>query len=257
MKISFYEEFPTRENLEKLRLIDFPTQLYVAAHSLREFYSIRDKIKKNQFVEDVGYWLVLSKEEGYWLSPFCRREALARTINELKGNKKELTVMWDAELPFMRPHLFITQLPGFFAKRRLIRDFIKNSQKYKIKIVTSEYAAPRHIGETFLRILGVKFGIKEYKHKKIIMFYSSMFKTKTLKRFITLYVRREKKRYGERVSVALGTIDIGILGDEPILSPQQLDRDLALMKKIGIEEVVIFRLGGLNEEYIKVIKKYL
>lgn len=37
MKVEFYEEFPTRENLEKLKLIKFKTRLFIAAKSLAEF----------------------------------------------------------------------------------------------------------------------------------------------------------------------------------------------------------------------------
>jgi len=254
--IGFFEEFPTRENLEKLKLVDFRTKLYIAACNLKEFYDIKNDVERSSPTTEVGYWPILLKEEGYWLSPFCKSEALQRVVDELKRNKKQLTVMWDAELPFTRPHLFITQLPGFFRKRRLIREFIKNSSKYNIKIVVAEYAAPRHIAETLLRFFGVKFSLREYGHKKIIMFYTSMIKHKVLKKPTILYLKREKKRYGNRVSVGLGTIARGILGDEPILSPQHLDRDLKLMERIGIREVIIFRLGGLTNEYIDVLKKY-
>ncbi len=31
MLISFFEEFPTKENLNKVKLIKFPTKLYIAA----------------------------------------------------------------------------------------------------------------------------------------------------------------------------------------------------------------------------------
>lgn len=257
MRIKFFEEFPTKENIEKLELIDFPTELYVAVHSLKEFYGIRDKLKKNRFVKEVGYWPVLSKEDGYWLSPFCKTRVLERLINELKNNKKDLTVMWDAELPFMEPYLFVRQLPSFLKNRKLIRDFIRNTHNHKIHLAVSEYAVPRYGVETVLRILGVKFDLREYPHKKIIMFYSSMLKSKVFRKPIIFHILKEKRRYGSKATVALGTIARGILEDEPILSPKQLDRDLALMKKIGIKEVVIFRLGGLDKEYVKVIKKYL
>ena len=56
--------------------------------------------------------------------------------------------------------------------------------------------------------------------------------------------------------VALGTIAVGITGNEPILNPEELARDLKIAKNNGINEVVIFRLGGLNKEYVDVIKKY-
>ncbi len=54
-----------------------------------------------------------------------------------------------------------------------------------------------------------------------------------------------------------GTIAKGIIGTEPILSLEQFEQDLIIAKKAKLKEVIIFRLGGLNKDYIKVIKKYL
>ena len=46
MKITIYEEFPTDENLAKIKLMKFPAKLIVAAKSLKKFYSICKKIKE-------------------------------------------------------------------------------------------------------------------------------------------------------------------------------------------------------------------
>ena len=45
MKISFFEEFPEK-GLEKAKLINFPSTLYIATKSLIEFKYFRDKLKK-------------------------------------------------------------------------------------------------------------------------------------------------------------------------------------------------------------------
>jgi len=37
MQIEFYEEFPSKENLSKLKLIKFPTKIFIAAKSIKEF----------------------------------------------------------------------------------------------------------------------------------------------------------------------------------------------------------------------------
>jgi len=55
--------------------------------------------------------------------------------------------------------------------------------------------------------------------------------------------------------VGLGTIAIGILGNEPILSPNKLKEDIQEMKKLKVKDIIIFRLGGLNASYINAIKK--
>ena len=40
MKIEFYEEFPNKKNLEKLKLIKFKTRLFIAAKSIKEFQEL-------------------------------------------------------------------------------------------------------------------------------------------------------------------------------------------------------------------------
>ena len=58
-------------------------------------------------------------------------------------------------------------------------------------------------------------------------------------------------------SISLGTIAHGINGDEPILSSGNLEEDLEFVKTSGFKKVIIFRLGGLNKEYINVLEKFI
>ena len=69
------------------------------------------------------------------------------------------------------------------------------------------------------------------------------------------YLKHGKSKYKNAFIAGFGTIAIGIQENEPILSPKILGRDLKLAKQQKIQEVVIFRLGGLNKEYIKTIRK--
>ena len=70
MKINFFEEFPTKENLDKAKLIKFDSVVYIAAKSLKEFEKWSKQIKKINFRITPAYWPILKKKEGYWLSPF-------------------------------------------------------------------------------------------------------------------------------------------------------------------------------------------
>lgn len=116
MIISFFEEFPTRKNLEKLNRVGWDTKIYVAARDLREFDKIKKSIR-NKRVKDVIYWPVLEKSEGYWISPFAQRSALKRIFNELKGTKT--AVMLDLELPTTKnPKLYLTQFLNFLVINR-------------------------------------------------------------------------------------------------------------------------------------------
>ena len=105
-----------------------------------------------------------------------------------------------------------------------------------------------------MRMLNVYFSPKKYGNKKIVMYYTSMHNK--LSPHLVHNIIKLRKKYGKDLLVGLGTIATGILGNEPLLSPQNLQKDLQDMKNIGVDEVVIFRLGGLDSEYIKTLSKY-
>src|SRR3989344_5728570 len=107
MDISFFEEFPTSQNLDKLRVVSWPVKLYVAAKSVQEFKEITSKIKRST-VKEYIYWPILENEEGYWISPFSEQNALLRIFSELKG--KDIPVMLDLELPTTKNiFLYVTE----------------------------------------------------------------------------------------------------------------------------------------------------
>ncbi|MEW5896389.1 MAG: hypothetical protein AB1668_01740 [Nanoarchaeota archaeon] len=293
MLISFFEEFPGKENLHKLKLVAWPTNLYLAAKSLTEFEGIKTEIKKqdkSKRIKDVKkikefvYWPVLKKKEGYWLSPFSRRKALLRVFNELKGSKT--SVMLDLELPTTQnPFLFITQLPSFFRNKSLIRQFIAD---YPGKVYLAEYYPVAESREKMLKFMGLHYGeksnnvqsnkvrsskvwsnkvrlnkiqsnkvqlskVRSNKVKIIKMLYHSLLP------FGDAFFRREialgRKRHQQNYLAGLGVLSTGILDCEPTLSPQQLKNDLLTAQKEGVGEVVIYRLGGLNKEYARMIKE--
>ncbi len=258
MKINFYEEFPTKENFEKIKLINFPTKLIVTAKSLEEFNTIKNKIDKHKNIKEVIYWPILYKDEGYWFSAFTKNSALNRIVNELKQNKKPLTIMWDAELP-ITPSLIFTQVLNYHRNRKIILDFFKNAKKYKIKILTSEYPfESKFLRNLMFDLFLISFEPKKYKNKKIAMLYTSFLKNHpNIKNFLENQIKIGKKSFGNDFAVALGTIAAGISLKEKILGPEELKRDLKIVRDNQINEVFIFRLGGLDKNYIKVIKKYI
>lgn len=249
MIVSFFEEFPKKESLTKLNLVDWPCKLYLAAKNLKEFNKLKSKIRSKN-VKQVVYWPVLSRLEGYWISPFSDRSALVRTLDELKG--KNVPVMVDAELPTeTNVHLYLAQSFNFFRNRKLISDFVK---KHK-DIYVSEYYPDGDLNEKILSLFGLHFDSGKFDSKIIKMVYHSMHRFD--EQFITSEIRRGKKQFGKNFIVAYGTIAKGMDGNEPLLSPSQLSKDLSIAKKSGVNEVIIYRLGGLNNDYVSVIKKFL
>lgn len=247
MQISFFEEFPNKESLDKLKFLQGRTKLYIAARSLGEFYKIVGKVKGEK-VKEFIYWPILNKKEGYWISPFSNRKALKRIFDELEG--KKAAVMLDLELPTSQNvWLYFTQLLNFFMNKRLVKDFIEN---YNGEIYLAEYYPEGKWKERIMEMLGIHYKIK--KVKVIKMVYHSLHNFN--KEFLIKEWQRGKEEFGENYLVALGTIAKGITGKEHILDAKQLSKDLELCEKQGIKEVIIFRLGGLNKEYYNILNKF-
>jgi len=245
MLISFFEEFPTKENLAKIKYVKSPTKLYIAAHVLKEFQNIHVPSRK---VKEKIYWPILKKKEGYWFSPFSKRKAVRRVLEELKG--KNIPVMIDAELPtHPNPFLYLTQFPFFIKNRKYICSFVSQHKK----VYTAEYFPSSKYSEKILQILGLSFTAKH--HFPIKMMHSSMHDFG--KGFIRKEIRQAQIRFGKRLRIGLGTLTHGIRGDEPAISSELLERDLGICQELGIEEIILFRLGGMNEEYQKIIEKFI
>ncbi len=248
MQISFFEEFPTKSNLSKLKLVTWPTKLYVGAKSVAEFNRIKSTIKSKQ-VKEIIYWPLLEKKEGYWISPFSRRRALLRIFSELQ--RKKIPVMLDLELPTTQnPWLYITQKINFFRNKRLIREFIEN---YNGEVYLAEYYPEGKWKERILKFYGLHYSSS--KVKVIKMVYHSLHRFIN-QEFLEGEFKRGVEEYGKNYLVALGTIAAGVHGNEPNISLEQLQQDLEMAKKCGIKEVVLFRLGGMDEWYGKVLREF-
>ena len=153
-------------------------------------------------------------------------------------------------MPTLNKKLFFLNFLSFFRNKKIIQNIFKSSRRLNICIVTAEYPVARKL----LRLLGVSYNPEKYPHKKALMMYSSFIKNREARQNIRNSVAEQNKKC--KLIAGLGTIAVGIFGNEPILSPAELDEDLAFLRNNKIENAVIFRLAGLNEEYIKVIKNY-
>ncbi len=247
MIISFFEEFPTVRNRAKLHYLSKPTKLYLAANSVGEFRKIVPTIK-NQNVKECIYWPILQRKEGYWISPFARRKALLRIFRELEREK--IPVMLDLELPTTQnPLLYLTQSLHFVGNKKIIRKFIHD---YQGEVYLVEYYPEGKRSERVLELLGLHYPCKNT--KVIKMFYRSLHHFSD--DFLQKELQQGKQEYGKKFIAGLGVIAPGIQGNELVLSPQQLERDLQIAKKAGMKEVIVFRLGGLDKECGKMLRKF-
>jgi len=241
MRIEFYEEFPSEENLKKLKLIKFKTRLFVAAKSIKEFKKFEEIAKKIKKDTDVIYWPIIPNS--YWISPFSNASDLKKLFQELEKIDNNLLI--DLELP-PNKKLILKNMLSFFKNKRIIKKF---TNKNKHRITTAEPVEILFL--KYLKFRGQDFPIKT---EKSLMWYTSMISkavNKNIKK--NLIKLRDKDQY----SIGLGTIAHGIFGNERILPPEALEKDLEFVKKAGFKKVIIFRLEGLNKDYLKVIKKFV
>lgn len=243
MKIEFYEEFPSKENLDKLKQIKFKTRLFVAAKSLEEFRNFEKQIIKINKKIEVAYWPIV--KNSYWISPFSNRKDLIELFRELEKIKNHLLI--DLELPLAKRFgIIIKNIPRFSKNKKIIKAFL---EKNKNRITTAQY--PSSFISKIMKILGLGY---EVRTEKSLMLYTSMISRrheKWLKKNISKI--KDKNNY----SISLGTIAIGILGNEPILPPENLKKDLEFVKNQKFGKAIIFRLGGLDKEYMTIIEKFV
>ena len=219
MLISFFEEFPTEETLAKLKLVSWPTKLYVAANTLQQFRAVTSVIRHNKHLLEAVYWPILKKKEGYWISPFSKQTALQQLFEELEN--KKIPVMLDLELPTTQnPFLYLSQFLNFKKDKKLIHSFVCN---HPGETYLCEYSAP----EKSLQRLGLHYISKKSKVMKMLYHSVHYYSDEKLR----LEMQQGLEEFGERYIVGFGTIALGVTGNEPILSPKQLEKDLRIAQE--------------------------
>jgi len=243
MDIEFYEEFPNKRNLEKLKLVKFKTRLFIAAKSIQEFQEFEKQAKKIKKDIEVAYWPIV--KNSYWISPFSNTKDLIKLFKDLEKIDNHLLI--DLELPLAkRWKMYFKNILHLKKNKKIIKEFMERNKK---RITTAEY--PLAFASKLMKFIGLNYNIKT---EKSIMWYSSMM-PKSLNKKIKKNIKniKNKKNY----SISLGTLAIGILGNEKILSPEKLEKDLEFVKKAGFKKVIIFRLEGINKKYLQVINKFI
>lgn len=254
VQIDYFEEFFNEETVDWVRRIPGPFRLILAAADFAEFRKKAAQIEEARPDVRVGFWPIVPGS--YWISPFARRADIEATARDLENARPNDEVMFDLELPILTKSLFYKNLPGFFAKKRFIRGTMQELAGRGVHVSSAEYPPPGRFSSFLLRALGVSFSIPAVPYTRIVMYYTSMIPHGWIADGIQRQIRRDARRYGERFQAGVGPIAIGILGDEPVLPPADLENDLAFVRDAGVGTAVVFRLGGLNNDYMRVIESF-
>ena len=241
MNISFFEEFPSEQNLERITELNFPIKLYLAAPSLQDFYKWEEKAEAYSQVTSVIYWPVLTAEEGYWFSPWADEKAVRRVFQEIEkgADSRPLSVMLDLELPKKKGQILRQK------RHTLIQEFLQ-TRPDNVQISTIEKEA---LPRSLLQIMGLWYNTEQYKHHSIKMYYSS-FRRPFMPESLADYFFKKKAEEAslEQASLAIGVISPGIYGNEPTYDLETLMKEITIARKAGIQEVITFRLEGVTEE---------
>ncbi|MBW3020181.1 hypothetical protein KY334_02715 [Candidatus Woesearchaeota archaeon] len=259
MKYLFWCEFPEKVDWERLNHIfeknNFIAETGVVCRSKEDFLKYKDYSN----IKIVRAWPVLSKEKGYWFSSHTKKEDID-SLDQYKGMKIKLDI--EPPLPQGKYKLgMVFWLLKYCFIRGKNHKYLLNKIKKLSKdtdIMLSTFSFPDWIG----RNMGMTYS-KDLKYNFI--HYSSFIPNFFLPIY-NLYMKwliKRKLKFKKEISFAVGLITPGIFGNEPCYSsPKELKKDLKFMKKLKVENVVIFRLGSFLEvknpdKWIDVLKANL
>jgi len=268
MRINFFEEVSLDpKETSKATLLDFPSTVFLAAHSFDQFAGLREWLRRINPKLEAGYWHVA--EESRWLSPFSYPSEIENVLNETERIKeKGLKILLDLELPFKNPMNFMFMRPFSAENKKKLKNLFYSLKNNNIEILTAEWTPVGKSSDIAMNIFGTSYSIRRHPHKRIRMYYSSLLypikadDDRTLKHKKKLEIRmknfliNEREKYGGLVQIGLGITAQGVY-NEPLIKPEDLERDLEFARSAGFDTATIFRVGGLNEDYMKVIKKYV
>jgi hypothetical protein len=252
MRIDFFEEFPSEETINKAKLIAFNSTIYLAAKSLEEFKELAKNIAAANPQLELAYWPIM--EKSYWISPFSYQKELERLREELiilRNAGDKIKVLLDLELPIHHKKAFLVNIFNFSKNKTLIKKIFADLAGSNIELLTAEYSFQNLFTKNIFQFLGISYEEKICPHKKIVMLYSSK-----RNKFIFNFLKKNAARNNYK-SAAIGLLAKGINKSDKIITPDNLNKDLEFLQKNNIPNAVIFRLNGLNENYLEIINRYL
>jgi hypothetical protein len=250
VKVGLYEEFPNPWRLAKLRQLDFPVTLAVAARSRAEFLDLRETIRQTYpQVREVYFWPLLRPEEGYYPGAWSAPQGVQRLIDDAD----DLPLLWDLEIPRGAIHLRDLTLAHWWANRPTLARFF------------AEHSQPVHIWRThvsmglnpaFMRLIAMHFDPADYPQVRL---HLDLYTTGAGQNAdeLTRILRCSVERYGTRFIPSFGVLNDGEGPAEIFIPPDTFRRNLRLARAAGVSEIWIFGANGLNSDYLAALRDTL
>ncbi len=247
VQVGLYEEFPVPWRLDKLRYVDFPVKLAVAASSRETFLKLRSQVQQTYpQVREVYFWPLLSPEEGYYPGTWSDPDAVERVAQATEGEP----VLLDLEMP--RGQLGLS-FQNWWRNRTFLDQWLKQRQE-PVHIWRSNRTMG--LDPLFLRLAAMHFDPLDYRavslHLDLYMTGSGM-TDEALGRILRCGV----ERYQERFIPSLGVLNDGEGSAAIFVPPETLRRNLRLVRESGVKEVWLFGANGLNSDTIALLHEML
>jgi hypothetical protein len=247
IRVGLYEEFPSPGRLAKLRYIDFPVTLAVAAPSRGAFLTLRAMIlHRYPQVREVYFWPLLAKREGYYPGTWSDAAALRRVAADAEG----LPVLWDLEMPPDLAHPSLVSWPW----NRVWLDQWLQARTEPVHIWRSH--ASMGLDPLFLRLMGMHFDPLDYPQ---VSLHLDLYATGAglPREQMARILRCGVERYGSRFIPAFGVLNDGHASDDKFVPLETLERDLRLARQTGVAELWLFGVNGLNDAIVKTLHQTL
>jgi hypothetical protein len=247
VRIGLYEEFPVPWRLDKLRRVDFPVELAIAAPSRAEFMTLRDDIVQTYpQVRKVYFWPVLSRAEGYYTGAWSNADGIQRVASEAQ----DLPVLWDLEMPMGKTDL---AFQDWWRNRAFLDRWLRH-RTAPVAVWRSNVSMG--LNPLFLRLVSMHFDPLEY---PAVSLHLDLYMTGDgwASDLVARILRCGVERYGERFIPSLGVLNDGEGPAHIFVPPTTLRRNLQLAREAGVAEVWLFGVNGLNDEYLQVLHQTL
>jgi hypothetical protein len=250
VRVGLYEEFPNPWRLAKLRQIDFPVTLAVAARSRDEFTRLRETILRTYpQVRDVYFWPLLEQEEGYYPGTWSKPEGIRR----ISAEATDLPLLWDLEMPRGISDLRALSFGQWWENRALLDTLFARHQ------------APVHVWRThtsmgldplFLRLIGMHADPHDYQSVRL---HLDLYTTGSGQEAgeLARVLRCGVERYGERFIPSLGVLNDNEGPPEVFVPTATLRRNLEIARAAGASEVWLFGVNGLDQENLAALRETL
>ncbi|GEM_PF-892905 len=261
--VYIWSEFPEKVDWKKAKeLLDFPVSVYIAASSKKEFLKWKRKAE-NKYIS-CGVWPTISKQEGYWFSSYCSKESIKKLL-EFKGER--IKVDLEPPIPNIKKYAFWPLVKYSFQllqrkakEKQYLHQIIQQLPRDK-EVILSGLPLPIKMRG----IYGDDFTKLTPNMKRNFFIYSTLYPKwiyPIIKIYYRIFLKRDKKFYGNKLLCAVGCIGPGIFGTEPIYrNINEFRADLLFVEQQGIKNIVIFELGGIlkrdnPQAWINLIKQY-